>query len=132
MTDKSKMDRENKADDVKTLFDSIRNIGICVGLTLGLPMIQNTLGQGFWGATITYFSFGIILGLYLFNIFFTLVKLKEKPSVPLIYYIGFPMISILTTFIMGGVALTKVHDQMFNFNILKIFNDIIFNFKDLF
>ena len=129
---KCKINLEDKADDVKTLFDSLRNMSICVGLTLSLPIIQDTIGVGFWGASITYFSYGVILGLYALNILFTLVKLKEKPSSPPIYYLGFTAISLVTTFITGGLALKNVHNEIFNFNILNIFNEMVLNVKNLF
>jgi len=73
---------EEKQADTKTIFDSLRNMGICIAMLLGLPSLYKAidyLPDGAQGA-IGCFVIGSAVALAIANLAWTLQNLKEKSS----------------------------------------------------
>ncbi|GKQ45605.1 hypothetical protein [Pseudomonas syringae] len=74
----------NKArlDDIKTAFDSLRNMGICIAMLLGLPSLLDTVPCASEAAKVTFSLFVILVVGYLAcaNAQWTMHHLKEKPT----------------------------------------------------
>jgi len=73
---------EKKAEDVKTIFDSIRNVAICAALTLALPGVINFLESRFNFHSFAVnlfilFSVSFIFILYIYNIRWLAFKTKD-------------------------------------------------------
>tara|TARA_R100000306_G_C4326322_1_gene117846 strand:- start:31 stop:378 length:348 start_codon:yes stop_codon:yes gene_type:complete len=71
-------------DDIKILFDFLRNLGICFVILLSIPEIEKSapsfLNCFYMKQVIMYFTFGIFLALYVLNIVWLFKSLKVKPE----------------------------------------------------
>lgn len=73
---------EEKQADTKTIFDSLRNMGICIAMLLGLPSLYNAIdylphaAQG----TIGCFVIASAVALAIANLAWTLQTVKKKSS----------------------------------------------------
>ncbi|SFG37545.1 hypothetical protein SAMN05216175_10626 [Neptunomonas qingdaonensis] len=109
---------DNFVNDVKVFFDSIRNIGICAALTLGLPFIEKTMPLIFCNSnalkfTAVSFSIGVILGLYVFNLIWLFKSLKSKGSSKFSYAISSIVIMSLITLAIGSTAFIEVWGNLY-------------------
>lgn len=107
-----------RIEDIKVLFDAIRNIGICVALTLGLPFIEAAIPIIFDNAIVKIIAigttFGVILGLYSLNLLWLYTNLKGAPKSKYSHFIGFFIIVITITVAIGGAAFAEVWHQLFS------------------
>lgn len=105
--------------DIKTLFDSIRNIGICAALTIGLPFIENTtplVCNSIWlKLSATAFTIGVIIGLYIFNLIWLFSELASKPKSKYLYLVSSFIVMSTISLAIGSAAFSRVWGQLFNY-----------------
>ncbi|MFQ6346717.1 hypothetical protein ACQRBV_19090 [Pseudomonas sp. R11F] len=88
--------QENKLADTKTIFDSLRNMGICVAMLLGLPSLYSATGS------LCFFKLALGIIVIVASVFFatanvvwTMESLKEKSK---------PWVN-LSVIIVGGIVI---------------------------
>lgn len=105
--------------DTKTLFDAIRNIGICAALTLGLPFIEQSIPVAFGGnwlkAIAVYCTIGVIIGLYLCNLAWLFSSLTAKQSSKHFHAVSSTIVILLITLSICSTAFQQVWGQLFHY-----------------
>lgn len=107
---------QEKSDDIKTIFDSIRNIAICAALILALPSAKE-LFNGCPELIVTLFtgfSIGAIICLYILNFMWVIYNTKERPKSEAWLYICNLSFTSVITILSAGVATAKVWPLVFN------------------
>lgn len=71
-----------KLNDTKVAFDSLRNMGICIAMPVGLPALINAAPFSFPTISAIFSTFVLVAALYLayLNCRWTMQKLKEQPT----------------------------------------------------
>ena len=110
---------EEFIEDIKTLFDSIRNIGICAALTIGLPFIEKTMplvcNSTWLKLSATACTIGVIIGLYILNLIWLFSKLDSKPKSKHFHLFSSFIVMSLISLAIGSTAFAKVWGQLFNY-----------------
>lgn len=102
--------------DIKTFFDSIRNIGLCVALTIGLPFIEKSANFYCENTTFTYavvtLSVALIVFLYFFNLVWLFSSQQGEVMSKLLYILSLITIMGLITVAIGGAAFVEVWGKL--------------------
>ena len=105
--------------DVKIFFDSIRNIGTCSALTLGLPFLEKAMpiicDSYMLKVIAVSFSISIIFALYLFNLIWLFNSLESEVKSKVFNAFGSLVIILLITIAIGGTAFVEVWSKLFNY-----------------
>lgn len=105
--------------DVKIFFDSIRNIGLCAALTLGLPFIEKAMPT-IWGSNAlkfiaVSFSIGVIFGLYAFNLIWLFKNLESEAKSRIFNAASSFIIIFLVTLAIGSTAFNEVWGKLYSY-----------------
>jgi hypothetical protein len=95
-------------EDIKTFFDGLRNIGICVALVSGLPFFEKLLSTNCLKYIFVYSLIGMILALFGLNIFWVHNSLKSPPQSKKLYLVGFIVVFTLVTIAIAGTVFSEV------------------------
>jgi hypothetical protein len=103
---------DEKREDIKLTFDSLRNIAICTGLLVGMPHVGSLIFKIFGSSTIEFLLMcvfaGIILGLYIFNILWLISGLSEKPSSKWLHSLSLLVVIGTSSLALGGAVFLEV------------------------
>jgi hypothetical protein len=103
---------KEKRDDVKLVFDFLRNIAICIGLVFGLPYLGDLIVVVFGSLIFAFLCIisllTITLGLYLLNIMWLVSGLSERPTSKILHRISLAVIVSTSSVAIGGATFSEV------------------------
>jgi hypothetical protein len=104
-------------DDIKLFFDGLRNIAICVALVTGLPIIERVtplVCDSTWlKFSVTSFSIGMIISLYILNLVWLHVSFKQEPTSKFMQLFGFTILLLLITIATGTTVFINTWPQIY-------------------
>ncbi|MBE0421989.1 hypothetical protein [Pseudoalteromonas nigrifaciens] len=101
-------------DDIKTLFDFLRNLGICFVILLSIPGLEKSapsfLDCFYMKQILMYFTFGIFVALYGLNNVWLFKSLKVKPGhkYKSVSFISSVIMTIIFTISITGFSVINV------------------------
>ena len=95
-------------NDVKILFDGLRNIGICVALISSLPFIEKLQIRNFFRQTFVIMLSSLALILFALNVAWVYKSLTSEPLSKKLHLLSSIIFFILVTIAIAIVALTEV------------------------
>lgn len=106
---------DDKLNDIKSIFDSVRNIVVCAVLILGLPLVRDSFewAPEFIVTIAVWFSISIIASLYILNLVWTINITKEKPKSNIVLYVCNIVFTLSISLLSVGVSLSKVWCDIF-------------------
>lgn len=109
-----------ETNDIKVIFDGFRNIGLCVGLMAGLPVIQNLVpmvcGSDLLRASVVSGCVALILALYIFNLIWVAAEIRGKPSSKTVSWLGFFTVFSIASIAIGWAAFSEVSKDLTVYN----------------
>ena len=111
-------EKEDLKDDIKVIFDFLRNLGICAGILAAIPSMDSSIDaidSYIPVKLIQSFTFGVFIVLYLYNIFWLFQSLKAKSfyKFKIFSLMSSTLMVALLTVIMLGFTITKVWPVLF-------------------
>jgi hypothetical protein len=99
-------------DDLKVIFDSLRNVGICAGFLLGASYVYNDSPLIFGSSYLTTaIIFGLVifcLALYSMNAWWLFTSLKSKPKSKVTHVIGGMSLIAMATIATALIGIQKL------------------------
>jgi hypothetical protein len=98
---------EYKIHDIKTIFDSLRNMGICIAIMLGLPSIKDSLTSVCNVDKSLFYLIVAVLTVYLvcMNIAWTVKSLQEQPRFKISIHLGPLFLGAFALIVFGLVSI---------------------------
>jgi hypothetical protein len=107
---------ENFIRDINLMFDGLRNIGICVALAAGLPILEKVTpmicDSSLFKFAVVTFSIAVIIFLYVFNLIWLYVSFEQEPTSKILHLLGFTTLLFLVTIATGAAVFIKIWPQL--------------------
>ena len=106
-------------DDIKTTFDSLKNLGLCVGIALGLqylqvPMSTAGMSQG-WRVFVNWVAMSLVIFLTGLAMAWMVLNFKSKPSSKFMHISSLVIYGIITVVAMLAVIFASFKNVPFTF-----------------
>ena len=110
----------NIREDIKTLFDFIRNLALCAAMLLSIPTIDEAFplvgGSEIPKQTLLFFVFGLFIAFYLYNIVWLLLSLRAASSFKWkwVSYLSASILVSTHTLVLVGYGLAEIWPVLMN------------------